>query len=166
MQGDLSFFFLSSIIRYSCCRKQLQVESNHYCALIPIITDICSKTTSINIWAYKQTTSSVSLFYALYHNYSCNCIFVYMRAGAMAASFRNHYSHRKCCIWVSGVPFAFTLSPVKMVVDKGRKPKKPLATPPSSISLDLHPQMEKKTKLNFSLANHNPKCVYAITELL
>jgi len=70
-----------------------------------------------------------------------------VRAGAMAGGFTKHYSRRNCCIRVSGAAFALTLSQVKMVVDKRRwgntHQKKPLATTPSSVSMDLPPQMEK-----------------------
>lgn len=120
MQGDLSFFFLSStMISFHCCRKQLQVEGNHYCVLIPIITDTCSKIAFINICITNKLDTQCHYFIHFHNNYLCNRIFVYVRAGAMAASFTNHHSHRNCCMWASGVPFAFTLSPVKMVVDKG-----------------------------------------------
>ena len=76
MQGDLSCFFVScTMIRFFCCRKQLRVERNHYCALKPIVTGTCSRTTTINIWVYKQTGSLVSLFIYFHHNYSCTEFF-------------------------------------------------------------------------------------------
>lgn len=68
--------------------------------------------------------------------------FVHTRAGAMAGIFTNHYSHRNCCIWVSAVLFAFPQSPDKMFVDEARELKKKTKTH-SSISLQLHPRIEK-----------------------
>lgn len=52
----------------------------------------------------------------------------------------DHHSHRNCCMWGSAVLFAFLQSPDKMGVDKARERKKNCH---SSISLQLHPQIEK-----------------------